>query len=406
MVIQLLQRLLASQKKSALPTQQQKSGSASLMLGPANGKALPQQDDPSYMQRLVALRLLRENMYYNDPAKYTLADSLHSIPGSAQSVIPAVENVLPSAAVISQDPEERKQQIAAALDRIRATKQSKGQLSKEILHNSVTMGLGSIPIGLAMGALFHGINPRWIRGNRLKSGLKLTPGEMKNALESQVAHLRDAKIPAIKGPDFEKSVDRVWQAPGTPLRNLRRLFTNKGFYAKYKNLLLRKSMNDALWGAGMGAAAGAIYPILSHHVDVTPKALEDARKIMQEQPYITGMPTSEMLSVIRQKKDEQASGFGNKLKNIGLGVGLGAATMGLGAATPSLFRAAGGGLRNVSNAFEGKALNKVFTDKLKHNLNRDVRLGAAFGGGIGALSGAFTNNIISDETQHLDSHQT
>jgi hypothetical protein len=377
-------------------------------MGPAgaNDKTPPQQDDPSYMQRLVALRLLRENMYYNDPVKYTLADSLHSIPGAAQSVIPAVENVLPSAAVISQEPEERKQQIAAALDRIRATKQSKGQLSKEILHNAVTMGLGSIPIGLAMGALFHGINPRWIRGNRLKSGLKLAPDELKNALESQVAHLRDARIPVIKGPDFEKSVDRVWQAPGTPLRNLRRLFTNKGFYAKYKHLLLRKSMNDALWGAGMGAAAGAIYPILSHNVDVTPKALEDARKIMQEQPYITGMPTSEMLSVIKQKKDEQASGFGNKLKNIGLGVGLGAATMGLGAATPSLFRAAGGGLRNVSNAFEGKALNKVFTDKLKHNLNRDVRLGAAFGGGIGALSGAFTNNIISDETQHLDSHQT
>jgi hypothetical protein len=115
---------------------------------------------------------------------------------------------------------------------------------------------------------------------------------------------------------------------------------------------------------------------------------------MEEQPYITSLPTSEMLSVIKQKKDELPEQGGmNKAKNVAVGTGLGALTGAIGGLTPTVTKAIWALLTM------GKGIPKGGITK---GLARDLKMNAGIGGAFGALSGLTTKNIIEDEAQRVE----
>ena len=324
----------------------------------------PKQQESSYADRLAAMSLLRENLFYNDPQKYAITDIAEDLPGAARPLGQIIKNVLPSKAIISSDPEERKKQISDAVNRIKASRGSTENLGKEITNNVVSAGLGSIPIGFSVAALFHLLGPRGFKSRGL--------------------------LGALKGKT---------QAPITPLRNLGKLFSRKG----YAKTIAKKSLGDALQGAGWAAAGGVAYPILNHMTQVSDKSLAEAQKVMEEQPYITSLPTSEMLSVIKERTGEQGDGVANRLKNIMLGTGVGAATNAVGGALPSAMQLALNMGKNV--AAKRPITSNIVNPALLTQLRKNVRNSAMFGGALGGLSGAFTNNLIDDEYKNY-SNQT
>jgi len=447
----------------------------------------------TYLQRLVALKLLRENMYYANPGTYAFSDVAHDIPGVGRYLGPAAGDYLPSKAIISNDPETRKQQIKDAILRIKATKKSKSSLGKEILHNAASMGLASIPAGFILGSLFHLSGLRLPRTSRT-SVLKNTAGkaveaplfnhvfdEAGNAVikghpglaaphsdRNMYQHAFDsagnkilkthpeasafesldgakyiktqtptgeaaehlmlpAKEPtdtfktfAEDKPDYlmtpRKNQDgtqatgaaaetkKIWQWPTRFSENIKRLFSkNQG---RYRKDILRRSTNDALYGAGMGVAAGTVYPVLAHNVDVSDESLHDAEKIMEQQPYLTSLPTAELLSVIKEKRNDQNDGNLNRVKNMLLGTGIGAATMAAGAATPALVHAGLGGAKNLFNRAVGNAIKPIFTPNTLRRLRTDVTGGAMLGGVMGGVTGAFTKNLVDDENKKLNTNPT
>jgi hypothetical protein len=130
--------------------------------------------------------------------------------------------------------------------------------------------------------------------------------------------------------------------------------------------------------------------------------LSDAEKIMEEQPYLTSLPTAELLSVIKEKRDNQMDGNLNRMKNMLLGTGLGAATMAAGAVTPGLVHAGLGGAKNLYNRMAGNAIKPIFTPNVVKRMRNDAVSGAMLGGVMGGVTGAFTKNLIDDENKKLN----
>jgi hypothetical protein len=313
--------------------------------------------DNSYLQRLAALDMLRENMFFAQPNKLTAYSAVEDLPGVFRSAAPLIKNVLPSAAIISSDPDERRQQIKDALERIRSTKSSKSSLGKEILHNVTTLGLGSVPLGFMLSAAFHIASPR---------------------------------SPYSKGK---------WQSPIAPIRNVRRMLASR----PYAKRIGTEALKDSMIGAGMSAAAGAAYPIFSHNVDLPDSALEDAAKVMQDEPQLTSLPPAELLSVMR---GSPSSGVMNTLKNIGLGVGAGVGTGVLGGLATAGIKGLGYGARNVFNKFKNKSLDKNVLSRLSKGLMKDLQVTTALGAGLGAGAGAITKNLSDYDQQKADTYQT
>lgn len=319
--------------------------------------------DTTAMERLVALRLLRENMFYDQPGKYSATDIAEDLPGALRPLGGVLKNVLPSTAIISEDPEQRKQQIDKAIARIKSSKSSKENLKKEIFSNVKELGMASIPASLGLSAAAHilGLRMPWVR---------------------RLGHL---------GPPVRKGFRLV--SPITPLKNLGKLLSGAGGTARKQ--FLKNVAGDTLTGVGMASLGGAIYPMLAHGSQVSDKALEEARKIMEEQPYITSLPTSEMLSVIKQKADEKNEALPDKLKNVGLGTGLGAAIGAGSAVLPAAFNV---GISLLPGA------RRVAGGKLLKNFIRDARANAIFGGLMGGVSGAVTKNLVDDEYNNVKNH--
>ena len=300
--------------------------------------------DSSTLDRLAALKLLRENMFYAQPSKYTLSDIAEDLPGAARAVAPLLKNVLPSATIVSRDPEERKQQIREAIARIKASGKSDTALGKEILHNVKSMGIGSLAPGFLLATAVHLLGFRSPKAKTLFGGTR-------------------------------------WRSPIAPGKNIRKLFSDTD-YAKH---LLTDSAGEALTGAGMSAAAGIAYPIGARLSAPSDQALDEASKIMQDQPYATSLPSSEILSVLPA---DDASPTISRLKNTALGTGLGAATGLAGGFTPAAFKALGLGLRN---AVTKRPLSSGIPEMLRANLKRDLPNAVGVGAGLGGLAGAFTD---------------
>jgi hypothetical protein len=296
-------------------------------------------------------------MFYGKPETYAYTDIAEDLPGSAKPIGSFFKNTLPSAAIISSDPAERKKQIIAAIERIKQSKKSENGVGKDMLENALTMGKSSLLPSVILSAL---------------------PGLM--------------GLRGFRGVD--KLGKKVWQLPfsSKPIRHLLGGGPSRGSKL-YRNKFLKETFSDAASNVGFSAVSGALYPLLSNKLDVSDKALQEAQKIMEEQPYLTSLPTSELLSVIKQRRAENPSQPLDKMRNMTIGAGLGVAAGGVGALLPSASRLLLGGLtlgrfKPRGGYFKG--------------LGRDLKLNAGMSGAMGLFSGMTTKNIVEDEAKLVE----
>jgi len=321
---------------------------------------MPDLEQPStYAERLAALSLLRENLFYANPGKYSVSDVAEDLPGSARTLAPIVKNVLPSATIISSDPEERKKQIIEALKRIKSSGGAHSSLGKEILNNVTSMGGGALTAGFILSTAVRLLG--W-------KGLS----------------------------KMDATGKKVFQNPFQLSRNLGRLSTRKN----YAKALLRRSGYDALTGAGLAAAAGTAYPLYEHYNPSKNEALIEAANIIQKQPYLTSIPGSEMVSAL--EADESDSTLATKLKNTGVGALLGGAAGAFTATHPPIITALGRSLGNASRYVKGKPLLTV-APRLLRELGHEVPKAIAWGAGIGGVAGALTDRMPRDERKKTSS---
>lgn len=292
-------------------------------------------------------------MFYADPKTYGYTDIAEDVPNALKPAGHVVKNVLPSLAIINQDPQKRKIQIDRAIERIKNYKKPGKPIQEEMLHNAVGMGLGSIGSSLLLSALFG------------KFGLRL---------------------PRSGGK---------WRIP-IETTNIKRLLGLGGLAhggAPARKLFLRSLAKDTATNVGIAATAGAVYPWLANKSQVSDEALAHARKVMEQQPYLTSLPASEIMSTLQQGEQEPAS----KLKNIGIGTGIGAVTGLGGAALPTL----------GSLALAALTLGKVKPRSglsplaLLKSFGKDAKGGVLTGAAFGGLSGALHKNVVNDEYETI-----
>jgi hypothetical protein len=311
----------------------------------------------SYAERLAALNLIRENIFYANPEKYSVSDIAEDLPGSARTLAPIVKNVLPSASIISSDPEERKKQIIEALKRIKGSGDAHSGLGKEILRNVTSMGTGALTAGFV-----------------LSSALRLLGWKGLTKLDA--------------------AGNKIFQNPFQLSKNLARLSSRKN----YAKALLRRSGYDALTGAGLAAAAGTAYPLYEHYFPSKNKALIEAANIIQKQPYLTSIPGSEMVSALKPSENSDESKLEEKIKNTGVGALLGGAAGAFTATHPPLVTALGRSVGNVSRHLRGKAPVTV-ASRLLAELGHEVPKAVAWGAGLGGIAGALTDRMPRNERE-------
>ena len=334
----------------------------------------------------MALKLLRENMFYGDPKTYAYTDIAEDLPGAAKAVAPILKNVLPSAAIISSNPEERSKQIDAAIDRIKATRKSKGQLLDEMVHNVKHL----TPEAMKGGALFSAAIP--LLGLRLP-WMRNASGKLRPQLPTAIGS------------------------------NIKKLFTDP----KYRNMIGKETLQGAMHSGLYTAGAGALMPLIAGNYELSDSSLQEAKRIMQEQPYLTSLPATEMMSALREHRGAGPLSWSDRAKNIAMGTGLGAATAIPGALVPAGIRALGRFGLNLARMGAKKipttglaSVDKFVTHQAKRfhglphrvktvgsvGLRRDIPNALKWGAGLGALGGAFSKNILGDEYENLKPHQT
>ena len=301
--------------------------------------------EPSSLKEYVALKSLRENIYAQRPNTFNATDTLEDIPGQLRTVSPFFNDVIPSRAIISSDPVARKLQIRKALQRIKDTKTSKSELGRQMLHNTLTMGLGSLPIGFMLSA---GIN-----------------------------------LMGFRSPRFGGK----WRAPMTPIKQVGKIISQPSA----RNRLLHTAANDAFVGAGIGAASGAGYPLLAYNTTLRDRDLYSAADLLQKHPYATSLPVADIMSILEQNNKAKDGKIIHKLKNVGTGAGIGAATGVVGAYTPAI----------LSSAFQlaTRGITKRPTNigaLFAKATRRDLVNTTAFMGGMGGLAGGLSDNIIKE----------
>ena len=261
-----------------------------------------------------------------------------------------LHNVLPSAAIISQDPVKRKAQISEAIERIKNTKKSGKELHNEMLHNAYTMGKSSLIGGLIFSALFGKLGLRLPRA----AGKWRVPIELEN----------------IKGLFDKIKRPKILQDTGSALAS------------------------DSLNAAGFGAATGAVVPYIVNKTNISDKSMEDARKIMEEQPYLTSLPGVELMQAIDNRKASQNGPVLNTAKNTVLGAGLGYITGAAGSLLPTATSAALSLLSRGKFGPKGGVMNPTFLREAGNSLKQNANIGALFGG----IGGVFSKeNPISSE---------
>lgn len=363
--------------------------------------AAPQ--ETSYQDRLVALKLLRENMFYNDPKTYAFTDIAEDLPGDARAIAPIFKNVLPSAAIISRDPAERDKQIDAAIQRIKESKKSKSKLLDEIKHNVTHLTPEAIKGGLLFSALptLLGLRAPWTR----------------NAAGALRPQMPMAPISALKKL-FTSKAHATPNAPGATWLPRQR-------HLKYLRDTAKDVAHGGLYAGTYAAGAGALVPLFAGNYELSDDALQEAKEIMQKNPYITSLPASEMLSAIRQHKNESPLSGEQRAKNTLLGAGLGAATALPGALIPAALSGVGRlatntlgrvaskipnvGIAKINNFLKSHSnslpLSHGIKDTVMNRFKSDVPSALKWGTGLGAVSGVLSsNNPIVDEYENLGPH--
>lgn len=326
----------------------------------------PNPQDSTALERYLALKQIREYMFLNNPETFGYTDIAEDMPGAAKPLGHVVHNVLPSAAIISQDPEKRKAQIDAAIQRIKGTKNSDGELKQEMMHSAASMAKSSILPGMLLAGLFGKFGLRLPK----KSTLKLVNG---------------VRTPISK-----------WRIP-IELGHIKSLFGGGNRSAIMRKILAKELGTNALTSAGYAAAAGALTPYIASKTSISDKSMEDARKIMEEHPYMTSLPATELMSAIQNVQGPQDNSASHKLKNIGTGAGLGAVTGAAGALVPTALTSA---LSILSRGKLGPKGGIASAANIKKLMN-DVKMNTVLNAGLGGVMAVGADNPIQNEYEHI-----
>jgi hypothetical protein len=231
----------------------------------------------------LALNTLRDYVYQNKPHKFLATDFVEDIP-SLRPVGSAFANVLPTAAILSKDPTERKEQVAQAVHKIQRASKKDHPVMREALTSAAKFGLGSIPLSLGFGLAeksFH------------------LPG---------LHNLLKGERPRITFKDNFKTPEA-------------------------KNELKRYLRQSVTQGMAQGAVFGTIPALTSSSAKFDKQNLDNASKVLNEHPNMSAFPGADLAILNNLHKDKNidptSDHFHNVLQGAGLGAGLATATQGL-----------------------------------------------------------------------------
>lgn len=287
----------------------------------------------SPLERYVALKTIRDNVYYEKPTTYNSLDFLEDIPGPARGSALWFSDVLPTSAIFSKNPDLRKEQIARAIDKAKKTTLSSEDTVNQALRNAALLGVTGVPSAAAISTLFRILNPRSPFG---KTGLR---------------------------------------SPVTPLRS----FSNIKKYPGYRKKLIKEILQDSYKGGLLSAGTGALTPVLSGTTKPTDQAFEEAGKILHDRPVLTALPPVDLVAALQNPDKKQPT-----LKNILIGTGIGSLLGTAGSFISPTLNIPGrlfSGLRNLKSPV--KDIAKDYVRGAKQNL----LLNSAIVGGTGGIGG-------------------
>lgn len=287
-------------------------------------------NNDSALDRYLALKALRENIYAQNPVRYNLLDFADDIPGAGRGLGIWHTDVLPSLGVISKDPQIRKTQIAAAAAKVRDSRANLKSTGKQVLHNAASLGITALPVSAGISALLRLINPR----------LPISGGKIRN--------------------------------PFTLSKNISKLRSSNS----YRKQFLKETLNDAGKGGLYAAGIGAIPPLISSVAKPSDTAISSAEKILENHPYSTSMPGTDIVASL--------DGDNHKLKNILLGLGIGGSMGALGTFLPPALNIP---KRLIAAGLNGKLPMKQISRDFSRAARKNLLLNSAIVGGSGGLGG-------------------
>ncbi len=298
---------------------------------------MPEQpkNDSSYLKRYLALQALRDNILYTEPVKDTLAGSIEDIPGKARSLAGPLAESLASRAVISNDPDIRREQINQAIAKVREAKGNPEARNEQMLTNALRLGAVAAPVGAVAGGLIGLMG----RGRPPFSG-----GKLVNPL-----------------PSFGSNLKLLFAKGGAGKLNAA---------DKYRRLIANEAKGGALESGSLGAIAGASGGLFAGTAKPSDEDIQAAANILQEHPYASALPGGEAAAVADSYFDKHNPALSGLI-----GAGFGGALAVPATALPSTLQA-GGTL--AGNMLKGlNAMRKGTTPEYK-SMNYLNNLGGAF----------------------------
>ena len=265
-----------------------------------------EQHPQSLAKDYLALNTLRDYVYQNEPHKFLATDFVEDIP-SLRPVGMAFSNILPSAAIISRDPAERKKQIEAAVAKMRQAGNKEHSVTREALTSAAKFGLGSIPLSLAFGM-----------------------------------------------------AEKSFHVPG--LRNLikgerPRITFHDNFKTPEAKQELKTYLKDSVTqGIAQGAVFGTIPSITSNSANFNEKNYENASKVLNKHPSLASLPGADLAALNNIHKHKKDDPNPEHLKNVLKGTALGAGLATVGQGVSSLSRLGG----NLVNPIKHKIKDSLY----------------------------------------------
>jgi hypothetical protein len=294
-------------------------------------------DNSTFLKRYLALKTLRENVFLNNPTAYGLLDIAEDIPGAGRGIAPFLSDTLPSAALLSSDPDKRKQQVSEAVQKIKATKDDSSELKKQMLTNALSMFVTGIPTGLAVSGGFNLLGLR----SPFKGGLR---------------------------------------SPITLGRNIHKLRNSTA----YRKALLSRMGEDASKGAVLAGVSGALTPLIASKAQFTEQDLAKAETILNKYPISSSLPAGDVLSAMPDRLSK-----GSVLENTGAGAGIGMLMGAVGTAIPPALSAP----KELIKSPHLSTLANLFARSARKSLLGNTAL-------LGALGGVAGYTLAKQNTQN------
>lgn len=287
------------------------------------------------LEKYLALRTVRDNIFYQKPLTYNSLDISDDIPGPARGTTIWFSDLAPSLGIISKSPEKRRAQIAQAVANAKESKKSTGQAMAQALRNAAVLGLTGVPASAAVSAAFRLLNPR---------------------------------APLAKGK---------FRSPFTPGKTITALKNNPN----YRKQMIKEILNDSIAGGILSATSAAATPIISGTAKPSDAALEQAGKVIQDAPIGSSLPGADIVAALNTN-----SNF-SRTKNTALGAGIGASMGAAGSFIPAML--------NIPKHLIAGLIKRKFSKFPLQDIAKDFATGAKKGlptntailGTAGALGG-------------------